>query len=104
MILHIPDTRSWQCAQEIKEILTARGGHWLIWVTDDEGSFMCPAESRQAQVMLKYWSEEVAGIFSDIAPTSVISRSMSLCRWQSDGERKRTSYPRGAALRGKRVA
>lgn len=103
MIIHIEETRSWQAAQQIRDILKVRPGNWLVWVTDDEGSFMCPSHIRHASVILKYWPDVVAGVFSSEAPVNQIARSMGKCRWQSAGgtAKAKGSYPRGAALNRK---
>jgi hypothetical protein len=103
MIIRLEETRSWQAAQQIKEILKERGGNWLVWITDGEGTFLCKAECRHADIMLKYWSDVVAGVFSHDAPTNQIAKSMGKCRWQSAGgfAKAHGTYPRGAALNRK---
>jgi len=87
-IIHIEETESWKAAQRVSMELHERGGNWLVWVTDDEGSLMCQANTRHADMVMKYWPETCAGVFNASCAKWIISRSMGKCRYQADGHRK----------------
>jgi|SRR5579859_738124 len=94
MLIHIEETESWKATQHVMRALQDRGGNWLLWVTDGEGCMMCPANTRQADMVMKYWPETCAGVFNASCAKWIISRSMSKCRYQAEGyRRERTNQP-----------